>query len=195
MFEIVLTIAAIAILGAFLASIRLSGPAVMVGAGLGAVVFATGFFGPMIFLPESGIGPIIGVLLGPVAFYVGGLGGFAWYARRALRSSPRERNAYFIVLALFALSPLFLYAGPARWWQEADFAENVATMPDDAPLGALRIWTVDNSHWVNRYGASSVPKTFGDAVRAAGGTASVEAISKETFPQAQIGRASCRERV
>ncbi len=183
MFEILLAIAVIAILGAFLASIRLSRPALLVGAVLGAVVFAAGFFGPLIFLPESNIGPIIGIFLGPVAFYVGGLGGFVWYAKRALRSSPRERNAYFIVLILFALSPLFLFAGPLRWWQEADVAGTVAVMPDDAPLGALRIWTVDNSHWVNRYGASSVPKMFGDAVKAAGGTASVEAISKEAFPR------------
>ncbi len=184
MFKILLTIiAVIAILGAFLASIRLSRPAIQVGAVLGAVVFAVGFFGPLIFLPESGIGPIIGILLGPVAFYVGGLGGFAWYAKRALRSSPRERNAYFIVLILFALSPLFLFAGPLRWWQEADVAGTVAVMPDEAPLGALRIWTVGDSHWVNRYGASSVPKMFGNAVKAAGGTAAVEAISKEAFPR------------
>jgi hypothetical protein len=178
-----LTIAAIAILGAFLVSMRLSGPAVMVGAVLGAVVFAAGFFGPLIFLPESGIGPIMGILLGPAAFYVGGLGGFAWYANRALRSSSRERSAYFIVVALFALSPLFLFAGPVRWWQEADVAGTVAVMPEDAPRGALRIWTVDNSNWVNRFGASSVPKMFGDAVKAAGGTASVEAVSKEAFPR------------
>ncbi len=184
MLKIGITIAVIAIiLGAFLVSKRLSGPAILVGAVLGAVVFAVGFLGPMIFMPESGIGPIMGLLLGPVAFYVGGLGGFAWYAKRAFRSSPRERNAYFIVLALFALSPLFLYAGPGRWWQEADVAERVATMPDDAPAGALRIWTVDNRHWINRYGASSVPKMFGEAVTAAGGTASVEAISKEAFPK------------
>ena len=183
MLKIGLAIAAIAILGAFLVSIRLSGPAIVVGAVLGTVVFAAGFFGPLIFMPESGIGPIMGILLGPVAFYVGGMGGFAWRAKRALQSPPRELNAYFIVLVLFALSPLFFYAGPARWWQEADVAENVATMPKDAPLGTLRIWTVDNGHWINRYGASSVPKMFGEAVKAAGGTASVEAISAEAFPR------------
>ncbi len=97
MLRIGITIAVIAIiLGAFLVSKRLSGPAILVGAVLGAAVFAVGFLGPMIFMPESGIGPIMGLLLGPVAFYVGGLGGFAWYAKRAFRSSPRERNAYFI---------------------------------------------------------------------------------------------------
>ena len=183
MFEIALTIAGIAILGVFLASKRLAGRAVLVGSVVGGIVFAAGFFGPLIFTPESNIGPIIGILLGPVAFYVGGMSGFAWRAKRALQSPPRERNAYFIVLVLFALSPLFFYAGPARWWQEADVAENVATMPKDAPLGTLRIWTVDNGHWINRYGASSVPKMFGEAVKAAGGTASVEAISAEAFPR------------
>ncbi len=182
MFKIGLTIAVMAIL-AFLFSIPLAGRAILVGAVLGAVVFVAGFFGPIIFMPESNLGPIMGIFLGPGAFYVGSLGGFAWYAKRALRSSPRQRNTYFIVLVLFALSPIFLYVGPLRWWQEADVGETVATMPEDAPAGALRIWTVDNGHWINRYGASSVPKLFGEAVKAAGGTASVEAIPKEAFPR------------
>lgn len=177
---ITLTVIAIVV---FLGPTGLAVRPIRVGAVLGVVVFVAGFFGPMIFTPESNIGPIMGIFLGPVAFYVGGLGGFAWYAKRALRSSPRQRNTYFIVLVLFALSPIFLYVGPLRWWQEADVGETVATMPEDAPAGALRIWTVDNGPWINQYGASSVPKLFGEAVKAAGGTASVEAISKEAFPR------------
>ena len=102
-------IALIALLGGAMVS-RLGGRAIVVGIVSGAVVFVAGFIGPVIFMPNNNMGPMIGIFLGPVAFYVGGLGGFAWYAKRAFHSPPRERNIYFVVFVIFALSPVFLYA-------------------------------------------------------------------------------------
>ena len=92
-----------------MASIRLSGPAIVVGVVVGAVVIAVGIVGALIFMPESGIAPILGFLAAPVGFYVGGVCGFVWHSIRALVSPPRERYAYFIVFFLFALSPIILF--------------------------------------------------------------------------------------
>ena len=38
----------------------------------GGIVFVCGFFGPMIFMPGANQGPLLGIILGPLAF----LGGF-----------------------------------------------------------------------------------------------------------------------
>lgn len=49
----------------------------------GAVSFAIGFFGPIIFTPESNLGPLLGIFItGPVGFVVGLLiGAVYWYVR------------------------------------------------------------------------------------------------------------------
>ncbi len=47
------------------------------GVGLAALVFVPGYFGPMIFMPDSNLGPIIGIFLAPPAFSVGAIVGFA----------------------------------------------------------------------------------------------------------------------
>ena len=107
--EIGLTIATAAFVGAFLASVRLSGPAIVAGAALGAIMVATGCIGGIILMPESNIAPVTGVFFAPAGFYMGGMGGFVWHSIRALVSPPRERYAYFIVFFLFALSPIILF--------------------------------------------------------------------------------------
>jgi hypothetical protein len=41
------------------------------GTGLAAGVFVTGYFGPMIFMPDSNLGPILGIFAAPPAFLLG----------------------------------------------------------------------------------------------------------------------------
>ena len=51
-------------------------------AGLGIVGFTFGFFGPMIFTPDSNQGPLLGIFItGPLGAVAGGLIGAAvgWY--------------------------------------------------------------------------------------------------------------------
>jgi hypothetical protein len=46
---------------------------------VGAIGFVGGFFGPMIFAPEANQGPLLGLLItGPLAFLLGGAGGFVY---------------------------------------------------------------------------------------------------------------------
>jgi hypothetical protein len=61
----------------------------LIGAIVGAVAFAAGFFGPMIFAPRSNQGPLLGIFItGPAGFVLGCLGGFVWtrFAGRAVRN-------------------------------------------------------------------------------------------------------------
>jgi hypothetical protein len=51
----------------------------LIGVVIGAVCFAAGFFGPLIFRPESNQGPLLGFFItGPAGFVAGCLGGFVW---------------------------------------------------------------------------------------------------------------------
>lgn len=51
-------------------------------AGLGGVGFVAGFFGPILFLPESNQGPLLGIFLtGPLGFFTG-LGWGLWREHR-----------------------------------------------------------------------------------------------------------------
>ena len=53
---------------------------VFVGAFItGAVGFCAGFFGPMIFSPQSNQGPMLGIFItGPLGFILGAIGGFIY---------------------------------------------------------------------------------------------------------------------
>ena len=57
---------------------------------VGAVSFAAGFFGPIIFTPEANQGPLLGIFFtGPLGFVLGiGIG--VW---REARRASREKNA------------------------------------------------------------------------------------------------------
>ena len=45
----------------------------------GAVGFCAGFFGPMIFSPQSNQGPMLGIFItGPLGFILGAIGGFIY---------------------------------------------------------------------------------------------------------------------
>lgn len=50
----------------------------------GAIAFAAGFFGPMIFRPDANQGPMLGLFItGPLGFCLGAVGGgVRWVARR-----------------------------------------------------------------------------------------------------------------
>jgi len=46
---------------------------------IGSIGFCVGFFGPMIFTPESNQGPLLGILItGPAGFILGGIGGLLY---------------------------------------------------------------------------------------------------------------------
>jgi hypothetical protein len=57
---------------------------------LGAIGFIAGFFGPIIFTPESNQGPLLGIFMtGPLGFVVGAIGGAVyWFARGRGDSRP-----------------------------------------------------------------------------------------------------------
>lgn len=47
---------------------------------LGGIGFSIGFFGPIIFAPEAGQGPMLGIFItGPLGFLLGGVGGFLYW--------------------------------------------------------------------------------------------------------------------
>jgi hypothetical protein len=54
---------------------------------LGAIGFASGFFGPMIFTPDANQGPLFGIIFsGPAGFFIGSVGGALVAGRRRYRS-------------------------------------------------------------------------------------------------------------
>lgn len=56
---------------------------------VGAVAFAAGFFGPIIFTPDANQGPLLGIFItGPLGF-VFGMGIGVW---REARRASREKN-------------------------------------------------------------------------------------------------------
>jgi hypothetical protein len=53
---------------------------------VGAFGFIAGFFGPLIFMPESNQGPLLGLLFtGPVGFVLGLIGGAVYWKLRVAR--------------------------------------------------------------------------------------------------------------
>ena len=53
------------------------------GAALGAIGFAGGFFGPIIFNPQANQGPLLGIFItGPLGFLVGAVLGWSYSTRR-----------------------------------------------------------------------------------------------------------------
>ena len=56
---------------------------------LGAIAFAVGFFGPIIWAPDANQGPLLGIFItGPIGFFVG----LAWGVFRAVQRTVRERQ-------------------------------------------------------------------------------------------------------
>ena len=46
--------------------------------GFGIIAFIAGFVGPIIFMPSSNQGPLMGIFItGPIGFVVGGIGGYS----------------------------------------------------------------------------------------------------------------------
>jgi hypothetical protein len=58
----------------------------------GGIGFSAGFFGPILFTPESNQGPLLGIFLtGPLGFLLGAVGGgIYWFARG--RPAARKTN-------------------------------------------------------------------------------------------------------
>lgn len=65
------------------------GSAMMTGAGvLGAIGFAGGFFGPMLLMPDSNQGPMLGIFItGPGGAVLGAIAGAVWWALRLRNGS------------------------------------------------------------------------------------------------------------
>lgn len=61
----------------------------MVGAvKLGLIGFCAGFFGPLIFSPESNQGPLLGIFItGPLGFVLGAIGGAVYWKVRENRGA------------------------------------------------------------------------------------------------------------
>ena len=65
-------------------------PALAGGLVVGAVCFALGFVGPLLLMPDSNLGPLLGIIVtGPVGFLLGAAGGAAY----AIRRSSLERHS------------------------------------------------------------------------------------------------------
>jgi len=59
------------------------------GIALGLIGFILGFFGPMIFMPDSNQGPLLGIFItGPVGTVIGGVAGAIVAYRQRPRSAP-----------------------------------------------------------------------------------------------------------
>jgi len=57
------------------------------GFGVGGIGLLGGFIGPMIFMPESNLGPLLGIFFtGPIGFLVGFLGGWIYWSVKKKKS-------------------------------------------------------------------------------------------------------------
>lgn len=53
---------------------------------VGAIGFIAGFFGPLIFMPDSNQGPLLGILItGPLGFLIGLVGGAIYWRLKVAR--------------------------------------------------------------------------------------------------------------
>jgi hypothetical protein len=58
---------------------------------LGGIGFTAGFFGPIIFMPESNQGPLLGLFItGPLGFVVGAVAGLIYWVSRGRKNSNSE---------------------------------------------------------------------------------------------------------
>ncbi len=65
---------------------RILKPAVI----LGAIAFAVGFFGPLVWAPDANQGPLLGIFItGPLGFVFG----MGWGVLRETMRATKERNA------------------------------------------------------------------------------------------------------
>lgn len=63
---------------------------VMGGIVVGAICFILGFFGPLIFVPDSNLGPLLGIFFtGPAGFILGLIGGAIYWKVKRNRKSPQ----------------------------------------------------------------------------------------------------------
>jgi len=60
---------------------------------LGGFSLCIGFFGPIIFYPGSGLGPLLGLLItGPLGFLFGLLGGYLYWLNKSKRITKTSLN-------------------------------------------------------------------------------------------------------
>ena len=49
----------------------------------GIIAFSVGFFGPLIFMPEANLGPLLGIFItGPLGLLAGGIGGYIYWLKK-----------------------------------------------------------------------------------------------------------------
>ena len=164
---------------------RRSLQAIAIGVACGVVTLIVGIVGPLILWPDSGIAPVIGIILSPIAFLVGTVIAFLVLARSAARANWPRKIAFFTTFAVFVLLGINISLVRYMWTPlvpilEDSRAADEAPMPEVALAGVLGIWTVHNPYWVSAHG-TAVPREFGEAVLAAQGTVKITALEKDQF--------------
>jgi hypothetical protein len=83
---------------------------------VGAAAFALGFFGALVFYPESNLGPLLGIFItGPVGFLVGALFGVVLFARAARDDALRRELTWLAAMWAFSLLYTFIFAWGWGW--------------------------------------------------------------------------------
>lgn len=75
----------------------------------GIVSLAAGVIGPMFFLPQANLGPLLGIVTAPAGAALGALAGAVWSVRRASKGREGDGLRWLLALELFAL--LWMYWG------------------------------------------------------------------------------------
>ncbi len=93
-----------------------SGLIIFCGFGLGIISFLAGFLGPLFFMPESNLGPFLGIFFtGPLGFLVGLLLGTLWSGWTDKTGSLRTEMGWLLAIWLLS-APIVLFLLLGFWF-------------------------------------------------------------------------------